>query len=188
MVQKRTNLELLIIEVLLRENTHIRNIASQLKESHTTILRKLNNLKDNNVVDSKTEGKNKIFFLKKNIISENYVFQTESNKLINFVNKYPKIGSIFEEIIARTDENLIVLFGSYAKGLAKKDSDIDIYVETNDKKVKNNIENIYSKINVKIGKFNPNSELIREIIKNHIIVKGIQEFYERKKLFEKTEL
>ena len=62
MVKKRNNVELDIIEILLKRPNHIRGIAKSLNESHSTVLRKLNNLKKENVVDSITEGKNKAFF------------------------------------------------------------------------------------------------------------------------------
>ncbi len=178
MVQKGDKLEFDIIGLLLKSDYHIRGIAKELKESHSTILRKLNNLKKENVIDSRTEGRNKIFFLKKNIFSHNYVLQTESYKLTKLLRKNPEMSVIFEEILKKTDENLIVLFGSYAKGLAKKESDIDIYIETKNRNVKKVIEDIHSKINVKIGTFDTKSPLIKEIIKNHIIVKGIELFYD----------
>ncbi len=179
MVLKWYNTELEIVGLLLRKEDHVRGIAKELKEPHSTILRRLNNLKECNVIDSRTEGKNKTFFLKKNIISRNYVLQTELYKLTKLLRKYPELSIIFEEILKKTDANLIVLFGSYAKGLEKKDSDIDIYVETKSRNVKKLIENIHSKINVKIGTFDIKSLLIKEIIKNHIIIKGIEVFYEK---------
>ena len=79
----------------------------------------------------------------------------------------------------KTNEKLIILFGSYAKGLARKDSDIDIYIETKNRNVKKEIEDIHTKINVKIGTFDSNSSLIKEIIKDHIIIKGIEDFYDK---------
>lgn len=184
MVQKKDNLELDIVELLLKKENHIRGISKKLNESHTTISRKLNNLKKENVIDSRREGKNKIFFLKKNIISQNYILQAEPHKLIKLLKKYPELGVIFEEILEKTNEKMIVLFGSYAKGLAKKDSDIDIYIETKSRDLKKAIENINSKINVKIGVFDIKHPLIKEIIKDHIIIKGIEVFYEKKQFFE----
>ena len=142
-------------------------------------MRRLNDLKNENVIDSKKEGKNKIFFLKQNIISRNYVFQTEVYRLTKLLKKNPELDIIFEEILKKTDEKLIVLFGSYAKGLEKKNSDIDIYIETNSRSVKKVVEEVYSKINVKIGIFDIKSPLIKEIIKDHIIVRGIETFYEK---------
>ena len=179
MVQKRNDLELEIINVLLRSESHVREIAKKLEESHSTVLRKLNNLGKENVVDSKVEGKNKIFFLKDNIISRNYIKKAELQKLSILVRKYPELSIIFEEIFNKTNEKLIILFGSYAKGLAKKDSDIDIYIETRNRTVKKTIEDIHSKISVKIGTFDPKSPLIKEIIKDHVIIRGIEIFYDK---------
>ncbi|HLG24744.1 MAG TPA: nucleotidyltransferase domain-containing protein, partial [Candidatus Nanoarchaeia archaeon] len=93
------------------------------------------------------------------------------------------LGVIFEDILKKTDERLIILFGSYAKGLAKKNSDIDIYVDTESTNVKKVIEGIHSKINVKIGAFDIKSALIREIVKDHAIIRGIEIFYEKKQFF-----
>ena len=146
MVQKRDNLELDIIELLLKSHNHVRGIAKKLNESHSTVLRKLNNLKKENIVDSRKEGKNKIFFLKSNLASNNYIFQAESNKLQKLIRKHPELSVIFEEVLQKTNENLIVLFGSYAKGLAKKSSDIDIYIETKNRNVKKAIEDIVDKL------------------------------------------
>lgn len=179
MVQKRNNLELDIVELLLRADNHVRGIAQSLNESHSTVLRKLNNLKEETVVDYKKQGKNKVYFIKKNILSRSYVLQTELYKLIKLLRLYPELSIIFEEILKTSNEKLIVLFGSYAKGLAKKDSDIDIYIETKNRNVKKLVENIHSKINVNIGVFNTRSPLIKEVIKNHIIIRGLEEFYEK---------
>jgi predicted nucleotidyltransferase len=179
MVQKGDSLELEIINLLLRSESHVRGVAKKLGESHSTVLRRLNSLKKENVVDSNVEGKNKIFFLKDNIITKNYIKKAELQKLSNLLRKYPELGILFEDILKKTDDKLIVLFGSYAKGLAKKDSDIDIYVETKNRSVKKAIEDIHSKISVKIGAFDTKSPLIKEIIKDHVIIRGIEVFYDK---------
>lgn len=144
----------------------------------------MNGLFKENVLDFKKEGKNKVFFIKKNLQAKNYVFNAERYKLIRLVEKYPELNIIAEDILKNAQEKLIVLFGSYAKFTSKTDSDIDIYVETKNIKVKNNIESIHSKLRVKIGDFNLDSQLIKEIIKNHVILKGVEEFYERTKFFD----
>ncbi len=179
MVQKRNNLEMDIIELLLKADNHVRGIAKKLNESHSTILRKLDNLKKENVIDSRKEGKNKIFFVKKNLVSKTYILQAELHKLAKLLRHNPELGIIFEEILKKINDKLIVLFGSYAKGLTKKDSDIDIYIETKSRNVKKTIEEIHSKINVKIGTFDTKSPLIKEIIKDHVIIRGIEVFYDK---------
>ncbi len=168
-----------IIELLSKKDTHIRGIATTLTESHSTVLRKLNALQKENVVDSRKEGKNRIFFLKKNLISRTFILNAELYKLIKLLRHHPELGVIFEEILRKTDEKLIVLFGSYAKGLEHKESDIDIYIETKNRRVKIDIGDIHSKLSVKIGTFDMKSPLIKEIIKSHIIIRGAETFYER---------
>ncbi len=179
MVHKRDNLELEVVELLLKSENHVRGIAKKLNESHSTISRKSNNLKKENVIDSRKEGKNKILFLKQNLITKSYILQAELHKLTKLLRNHPELSIIFEEILNKTDENLILLFGSYAKGLAKKDSDIDIYIETKSRNVKKSIEDIHSKINVRIGTFDIKSPLIKEIIKDHVIIRGIEVFYDK---------
>lgn len=184
MVQKRDNIELEIILLLIKREKHVRGVAKDLQESHSTILRKLNKLAKEYVVDSKKEGRNKVFFLKKNLLTKNHILRAELHKFSTLLNEYPDLMVIIEEILKKIDEKLIVIFGSYAKFNAKKDSDIDLYIETKNKKLKKIVEDINSKIKVKIGPFDLKSSLIKEIIKNHVIIKGLEEFYEKEQFFE----
>ena len=71
-----------------------------------------------------------------------------------------------------------------AKGIAKKDSDIDIFIEGANKKIKIQLEDFDSKLSIKIGKYDKTNLLIKEIEKNHVIIKGIQGYYEKNKFFE----
>ena len=186
MVQNRNNigdLDFEIILLLLRGEKHLRGIAAQLNQSHSTVLRRLNNLQKENVLDYKKEGKNKVFFIKKSLQAKNYALNAERYKLIKLLKIYPEAGIVVEDIIQKCQEKLIVLFGSYAKFNAKKDSDIDIYIETKSRKVKENVEMINSKIRAKIGKFDLDSNLIKEVIKDHIILKDSEGFYEKTKFF-----
>ncbi len=184
MVQKRDNIEPEIILVLLKGENHLRGIAKQLNESHSTVMRKLNKLTAENILDYRIEGKNKVFFIKRNLKAKNYVFNAERYKLIKLLKKYPELDVIMEDVSKVSKETLIIIFGSYAKLAAKKNSDIDIYVETRSKEVKERLESIHSRIKVKFGDFDSGSSLIKEIIKNHVILKGVEEFYEKTKFFE----
>jgi len=186
MVQNRNNLELEIILVLLRNKTHLREIARILKESHSTILRKINELVEENILDYKKEGKNKIFFIKNNLKAKNYIYFAEIHRLNKILKKHSKLSIIFEDIKKNFPKGMIILFGSYAKGNPKEESDIDIYVETTDNKIKNKLKELNSKLSIKLGKFDTNSLLIKEIIKNHIIIRGMEDFYERINFFKEA--
>jgi predicted nucleotidyltransferase len=182
MVQKGDNLDSDIILFLLRGESHVRRLAKQLERSHSTVLRRLNDLLEENVLDYKMEGRNRVFFIKKNLQAKTHVFNAEHYKLMNLLKKYPEFGVIVEDILKRCDEKLIIVFGSYAKFMAKKESDIDVFVETRNSRTKEELEAIHSKINAKIGKFDLDSPLIKEIVKNHVILRGVEDFYEKTKL------
>ncbi len=184
MVQNRNNLDSEIILLLIKSEKHLRGMAKQLNESHSTVLRKSNRLVEENVLDYKTVGRNKVFFIKKNLQAKNYVFNAERYKLIKTVKQYPELGIIIEDLIKKTNEKLVILFGSYSKFTAKKDSDIDLYIETKSRRTKEEVESVHSKVKVKIGNFDLNSSLIKEIIKDHVILKGVEDFYEKTKFFE----
>jgi len=186
MVQNKNNLELKIVLILLKNEVHLREIARNLNESHSTILRKINELVKENILDYRKEGKNKIFFIKNNLKARNYIYSAEIHKLNSLLKKHPELSIILEDIKKDFPKGMIILFGSYAKGISKKDSDIDIYLETNNNKIKDKINEINSKLSIKIGQFDTKSLLIREIIKNHIIIRGLEDFYERTDFFKEA--
>jgi len=173
-----------IVELLLKSENHIRGMAKALGTNQTTIARKVTELSEENIVDFKQEGRNKVVFLKKTLEAKQAAYDSESNKVIEILQKYPHLRRIIEEIRKNEKITLAVLFGSYAKGIAKKDSDIDIYIDTKDTKIKEEIEHIDSKISVKIGNYNKGSLLIKEIEKNHVIIKGVEAYYEKSKFFD----
>lgn len=183
MVQNRDNIAFEIILTLLGGETHLRSMAKNINMPHSTVSRVLELLAKENVLDFRTEGRNKVFFIKKNLQAKSYVFNAERYKLIKVLRKYPELGIIIEDVLKDCRENMIVLFGSFAKGIAKKDSDIDIYICTQKRDVKDRIEDIHSKISVKTGSFDRESPLIKEIIKNHVILKGVEQFYEKERFF-----
>ena len=173
-----------IIDALQKNKNHIRGLAQLLGTNQTMIARKVNELYHQNIVDFKSEGKNKVIFLKKTLEAKQYMYHAELERLIVILKKYPVLRRIIELIQKNKKIRLAILFGSYAKGLVNRDSDIDIYIDTIDKKIKEEVENIDSKIRVKIGKYNKESLLIQEIEKNNIVMKGVEVYYEKNKFFD----
>ena len=104
MVQKKDNLDLEIILLLVKGESHLRGIAKQLDQSHSTILRKLDRLVKENVLDFKIEGKNKVFFIKNNLQAKNYVFNAERHKLIKLLKKYTELNIIIEDVLNKIKE------------------------------------------------------------------------------------
>jgi len=182
MEQKDYKLE--IVNELLKNDNHIRGIAKILGTNHMIIARKIKELSRENAVDYRQEGKNKTFFLKKSAEARAYVFMAENYKLINLLKKYPDLRVISEKIQKNKKVQLAILFGSYAKWIAKPDSDIDIYIETTSNKLKREIERIGTRLSVKIGRYDKSSLLIKEIDKNHVILRGIEHYYEQNGFFD----
>lgn len=180
MVRKFTmNIEMEVLLELRNEGLHLRALSKRLKVAHQTLSRLLDRLAEMDIVDYRFEGKNKVFFLKEGISSLAKVKASECYKLSKLLAIYPEMSVIIEGVLGRCTERLILIFGSYAKFRAKEDSDIDIFVETRDKSVKNRLEAVHSKVSVKIGSFDKGNLLIKEMMKDHIILRGIEEFYEK---------
>ncbi|HIH12831.1 TPA: hypothetical protein HA242_03855 [Candidatus Woesearchaeota archaeon] len=184
MTQIKINYNYEVLLILLKRELYGRELAKELKTSLTRVQSVLNELRNINVVDYKIEGKNHLYFIKKNLSSKSFILNAENYKLVKLLGKHPKLEPILNDIIEKSKCSLILLFGSYAKGIPSVDSDIDVYVETTSFKTKEEIEKIYDLISVKIGKFNTNDLLIKEIMKNHIIIKGGEEYYEKIKFFK----
>ena len=90
MVQKQ-DIELEVILILLKGKAHLREISRLISIPHATLMRKLNQLVENKVLDYSLEGRNKLFFLKTNLEAKNYIFNAERYKLIKLllVSYYP---------------------------------------------------------------------------------------------------
>ncbi len=181
MEQKDYKLE--IVNELLKNTKHVRGIAKNFNINHMLISRKIKELEKENIVDFKKEGKNKRYFLKKTIEAKNYIFTAENYKLNQILKKYSNLRRIIEKIQKDNRIKLAVLFGSYAKGIAKKESDIDIYINTENLKIKRELSQFDTRLSIKTGKYNKSSLLIKEIEKNHVIIKGVELYYKKNKFF-----
>lgn len=174
MLRKRNDLE--ILNILQNNPKHIRQIAKDLDMIPSTVMRTVRTLMEENVVDYKKIGKNKEFYLKDSIEKNIYLNLAENYKKLKIIQK-PKIRRIVEELIKTTNNELIVLFGSYSKGIENKNSDIDIYIEIKSNSLKKELEKISNKLSIKIGDFDKESLLGKEIIKNHIIIQNIERYF-----------
>ncbi|PIU30137.1 hypothetical protein COT07_02330 [Candidatus Woesearchaeota archaeon CG07_land_8_20_14_0_80_44_23] len=181
---KQKSYEMEIVNFLLKERGHVRAIAKQIGTNPMTVQRKLKILIDENAVDYKIEGRNKVYFLKRSEEARIFGFLGETYKLLECLDKYPRIRAAVKAIRSDRRIKLALLFGSYAKGLASDKSDIDIYIEGKDQKIKDELIALDSKLSIKTGKYDRKSPLIREIERNHVIIKGVEEYYERSGFFE----
>jgi predicted nucleotidyltransferase len=183
MTNKSFNIDYEIILLLINEGLHGRAISNRLKANLSSVQNHLKLLRDLNVIDYKTIGKNKIFNIKNSLSSRKYVYNAENYKLLLLIEKYPFLEPLITDI-NKSNVDMIILFGSFASLTANDDSDIDVFAQTQKKDLKKALESINSRLSIKIGTFDVNSLLIKEIIKNHVILKGVETYYERVGFFK----
>ena len=111
---------------------HLREIARQTSLHGPSATRFLNDLEEEHLLKSETEGNLKVYSI--NQLAKTYlVFELFD------LERFEKLPSIRANAIKRYLDNLpekpvfAILFGSTAKGTHKEDSDIDILIITNNK-------------------------------------------------------
>lgn len=158
-----------------------RGVAKKLNMNQKTVSNILKRLEKENILKFSTEGKNKYYFLNKNNENIKEIIKiVEINRKIDFLNKYDKLKELFYKLESKS-KGILIIFGSYANFSANESSDLDVLVIEKIYEIED-LEKLY---NVKINmieidkkKFDKNDVLIKEIIKNHIILKGNEEFIE----------
>jgi len=175
MYQNRNNqMELLgLFRGNYKKQIYLRMISKLSKIPLKTTQNTLIFLEKERIIKSKVEGKNKYFSLNtENILTKQYLLQTECYFTNRFLEKYPNFKTFLKEI---TDTTLI-LFGSFAKFIANRDSDVDLLMisKTRVKLPSHLLANKIHIVNLSEESFNKAIEqgesLIKEIIENHIIL------------------
>lgn len=143
-------------------------ISRIMKIPQQTVSRILNEMVELNLIRFKRQGRNKLFYLEKNEKTNLIIRIIESQKALEFLNKNKEEALIINDLLEKFDN--VIVFGSYASGKNKKDSDLDILILSN----KKNILKIKSKYNIEINehfvnKFDKNNPLVKEVISNHIL-------------------
>lgn len=179
-VQNRTNE---IIRLLIQGPLHVRGIADTLEASHVSISRRLQDLVQDNVLDFTLEGKNKVFFLKKTLEARNAVLIAEIDHQSRAIARYPVLRGVIRKVLEIPDLRLALIFGSYAKGTAHDESDIDLFIETQDRAIRKALEAYHSRISVKIGPFDPENPLIREMMQSHVLITGVEEYLAKTRVY-----
>lgn len=158
---------------------HGSEIARLLHLPQRTISRKLDLLCNFGILKFTREGKNKIYYLNKTTsAAKQFMILVEGYKAFAFVKKNSLAAQLFHE---RPCD--LIVFGSYAKGNSKKDSDLDVvFLSGKNRK----IEEFISKSPVEIHahfsnlldmdkKIKGKDALALEIKENHVIFGNIEE-------------
>jgi len=175
MLQKRNDLE--IVGLLRRGSSHVRQMSESLGMVPSTVMRTVQRLEKEGVVDFKQAGKNKTYSLKNTLEAQQYLYMTEHYQLLKILQD-PQLRRVICQLKDNTESQLVVLFGSHATGTANKNSDIDVFVETRDKDLKEKLTALSEKLSIKIGKLDKDNLLTKEIIKKHVILQNVERFYQ----------
>lgn len=158
-----------------------RELIGKVSLSQKSIALSLAELEKEGILTSTKRGSIKFFRLNlQNAEIKDLLMSAESERKLIFFRKHLKIAHIF-----KNDERVIGIFGSYAKGTQKEDSDIDVFVIG--EKIKEDYDKIGKKFDVEISikyfserEFNSliknENALCKEIIESHILIFGIERF------------
>jgi len=169
------------------KSLHLREISREAQIDVKAIQLQLQKLEKINVLSSIIRGRNKDYSLNlNNVTTKYYLIMAEIFASIIHLKKNFMIKKIVEEIENKIHDPLI-LFGSFAKGTYTKESDVDIFM-IGDKKINTGLiieatSMVGRKISVKstsreqfLEGLRNNDPLIKEIVSNHIVLKGADQF------------
>lgn len=144
-------------------------IAKKKSLNQKTVANKLSRLEERNFFKSTMQGRNKLYFLntedKEKII--HFLSITEHTRTIEFYEKNPMIKEIAEHL----PDIPAMVFGSYAKGIQKKDSDLDLFAVS---KVSN--PEIFIKLGQKY-RLDINASIYPDLTKSNILIEEIRKHH-----------
>ncbi len=157
-----------------------RELAEQIQVSHTAVLKSLADLQGMNIIIIESHGKSNLITLNR----ESYLYD-EIRKFLTF--EYESLNHLIEELCEILPKaKSIALFGSISMKKEKLNSDIDVLIIGGDKsKINEAIAKNQEYISKKFGnvisahiiseqefKKKKNSSFIKDILTNHISIKG----------------
>ncbi len=172
-----------------RRSLHLRQIARETNVDVKAIQLQLKRLESMNILSSVLKGRNKEYTVNfGNSITRYYLMLAETFASVTYLAKNFLIKKIETEIGNRI-EGTIILFGSFAKGEQKKESDVDLFIMDGksgalSKNTAGEIGDMVGrKISAKLGTkrqflngLEEGDPLIREVVSNHIVLRGVDDF------------
>ncbi len=189
MVTKVNDTDLKILSLFTKgynKEYYIREVEKLLNVSSRTALLTLAKLEKKGILELEAKGKIKIYSIKKSTLSREFFLLTEQYKRIQFLEE----NHLIKEVLEKADEfmqGLIIIFGSYAKGIQKDDSDLDLFIVG--KYEENKIKDIGKKYGIDVNIKNypmkifekeiHDDFLLKEVTGNHILIKDAEGFVRR---------
>ena len=166
---------------------HMREIARKTDVDVKAIQLQLKRLENANILLSVLKGKNKEYRLNlNNFLTKYYLVMAETFSTVNCLDNNFQIKKIISEINNKID-GIIILYGSFSKGYATEESDIDIFIITDkrfDKSLTEEVGSIIGRhISIKsstrkqfLDGLKTSDPLISEVALGHMTLKGIDDF------------
>ncbi|MEM4263871.1 MAG: nucleotidyltransferase domain-containing protein [Candidatus Woesearchaeota archaeon] len=159
---------------------HASMLAKEINRPQKTISRQLNSYCETGLLKYKREGKNKLYYLDlEDPATKTLLNLVESYKSIEFLCKNKKIALLIKELCKKAT---VILFGSYAKGKATPESDIDLVIMGSRKSAEEIIKKYPFKVSLQYITVQKLKTLIKEknalaleIKKDHIIFNNFEE-------------
>jgi predicted nucleotidyltransferase len=164
-----------------------RTLESKTGYSHERVHTTLKNLLDKEVIEGEKIGKTWSYSLN---LEEDLCFLAfihyAINKKRDFANRNKKVAKLLKEFLQNIDAECAVVFGSYAKGIARHGSDIDLLVVSPSEELEKRALSLRHKYNIRL---NParvlslkavseeNETFFKEIKEHGVILKGFEYFF-----------
>jgi len=162
----------------------IRKISQLRKINYKSAYNAVGSLRKQGIIDLEELGNVSICRFKRDFNAK--VFEVESSRRDDLLRKNKDLKVIFDELSRINKPFIAVLFGSHAKGTAKKNSDIDLLLIGEDaEKIKDKLSWIPLKIHFTLLGYDDfirmlkskEQTVVSEIVKKNIILIGIEEYY-----------
>jgi predicted nucleotidyltransferase len=163
-----------------KKEVYGREAARELSMNQKTVSNILKRLEKENILRSKMEGRNKVYRLNHSNPALMHVLSIiEEEKAVQF-REGSGLGRDFIDEILNTKSPLVIIFGSYANGTQKRNSDVDIIALSPFDVNLSDVEKFYKiKASVKeyteeefIEAFRSGDFFITEVIRNHVVLVG----------------
>ena len=186
MVTKVNDTDLKVLSLFTKgydKEYYIREVEKLLDVSSRTALVTLAKLEKKGILESQTKGKIKTYAIRKSTLSRESLLLTEQYKEIQFLEE----NHLIKEVLEKADEymqGIVLIFGSYAKGIQKDDSDLDMFIvgKFDEAKIKDVGKTYGIDIDIKsypvkiFSKEIHDDVLLKEIVGNHILIRGAEGF------------
>ncbi|UCE37351.1 MAG: nucleotidyltransferase domain-containing protein [Thermoplasmata archaeon] len=157
-----------------------REAARELNMNQKTVSNVLLRLEKENILRSKTEGRNKVYRLNlSNPALMHILSMVEEEKAVRFREESGLGRDLIDEII-KSRSPLVIIFGSYADGTQKKNSDVDVLALSPFDADLSDVQKFY-KIKASVKEYTEEEFrealksgdfLITEVMRKHIVLVG----------------